>query len=93
MKKIFAIIAATAISAVPMSSFALESMSKEALKKTTGQAGVSIFFDHIVIVIKSQPTVTYWDNDGVTSYGGTVGAVRAAGIQIESSGKKAAWKK
>lgn len=88
MKKILASIAAAAIITVPMTSFALESMSKDALKKTTGQAGVSIFFDHIVMVIRSQPTVTYWDTDGVSSYAGTIGQVKSAGIRIEYSSKK-----
>jgi len=67
MKKFFAGIAAAAIITVPMTSFALESMSKGALKKATGQAGVSIGLDNIVIYMSSQPTTTYWDNDGTST--------------------------
>lgn len=83
MKKFFAGIAAAAIITVPMTSFALESMSKGALKKATGQAGVSIALDNIVIVQKSQPTTTYWDMDGTSSILGTVGQVTSAGLKIE----------
>lgn len=50
MKKFLAGIAAAAIITVPMTSFALESMSKGALKKATGQAGVSIALDNVVIL-------------------------------------------
>ena len=89
MKKFFAGIAAAAIITVPMTSFALESMSKGALKKATGQAGVSIALDNVVIYMKSQPTVTYWDTDGTTKVnigsGSTVGSVANAGIKIEYS--------
>lgn len=82
MKKFLAGIAAAAIITVPMTSFALESMSKGALKKATGQAGVSIALDNIVIVQKSQPTTTYWDMDGTSSIQGTVGQVESAGLRI-----------
>lgn len=82
MKKFLAGIAAAAIITVPMTSFALESMSKGSLKKATGQAGVSIALDDIVIVQKSNPTTIFWDNDGVSSLGGTVGNVTQAGIKI-----------
>ena len=82
MKKFLAGIAAAAIITVPMTSFALESMSKGALKKATGQAGVSIAIDNVVIVQKSLPTTTYWDVDGTSSIQGTVGQVNQAGIQI-----------
>lgn len=88
MKKFFAGIAAAAIITVPMTSFALESMSKGALKKATGQAGVSIALDNVVIYMKSQPTTTYWDADGMSAYQTgskthtTVGTVKNAGIEI-----------
>ncbi len=82
MKKFLAGIAAAAIITVPMTSFALESMSKGALKKATGQAGVSIAIDNVVIVQKSLPTTIYWDVDGTSSIQGTVGQVNQAGIQI-----------
>lgn len=92
MKKFFAGIAAAAIITVPMTSFALESMSKGALKKATGQAGVSIALDDIVIYQKSNPTTIYWDADGVTTYqisnpaGDTVtssvGGIGKTGVEI-----------
>lgn len=93
MKKIFAGILTAAFITAPTTALALEPMSRDALKKTTAQAGVSIFFDHVVILIKSQPTVTYWDTDGTTSYQGTVGNVRSAGIRIEYNGKKSSGQK
>lgn len=82
MKKFLAGIAAAAIITIPMTSFALESMSKGALKKATGQAGVSIAIDNVVIVQKTLPTTTYWDVDGTSSIAGTIGGVKQAGIQI-----------
>lgn len=82
MKKFLAGIAAAAIITVPMTSFALESMSKGALKKATGQAGVSIAIDNVVIVQKTMPTTIFWDNDGTSSIAGTVGQVTRAGVQI-----------
>lgn len=93
MKKFFAGIAAAAIITVPMTSFALESMSKGALKKATAQAGVSIAIDNVVIYQTSQPTVTYWDTDGTSKLGSFnhdtlahsyshVGTVDTAGIKI-----------
>ena len=88
MKKILACMAAAAVISVPVASSALEPMKKDELKQATAQAGVRIFFDHIVIAITSQPTVTYWDTDGVTSYGGTVGNIQSAGIRIEYASKK-----
>lgn len=77
MKKFFAGIAAAAIITVPMTSFALESMSKGALKKATGQAGVAIAVDDIVIIQKT-PTTIYWDNDGVAG----TGTIVRAGVEI-----------
>ncbi|WP_027360396.1 DUF6160 family protein [Desulforegula conservatrix] len=82
MKKFLAGIAAAAIITIPMTSFALESMSKGALKKATGQAGVSIALDNVVIVQKSMPTTTYWDVDGTSSAYGTAGQVTSAGLKI-----------
>jgi len=82
MKKFLAGIAAAAIITVPMTSFALESMSKGALKKATGQAGVSIAIDNVVIVQKTLPTTIFWDMDGTSSIMGTVGANTKTGIQI-----------
>lgn len=93
MKKFLASIAAAAIITVPMTSFALEPMTKGDLKKSTGQAGISIFFDHIVMVIRSQPTVTYWDTDGTSSYAGTIGQIKSAGIRIEYGPKKSTSQK
>lgn len=82
MKKFLAGIAAAAIITVPMTSFALESMSKGALKKATAQAGVSIGIDNVVIVQKSQPTTIYWDNDGTSALSGTLGDITKAGVSI-----------
>ena len=82
MKKFLAGIAAAAIITVPMTSFALESMSKGALKKATGQAGVSIALDNIVIYQKSAPTTTYWDMDGTSSIQGTMGQNDMTGLRI-----------
>lgn len=93
MKKFLAGIAAAAIITVPMTSFALEAMSKGSLKKATAQAGVSIAIDNVVIYQSSQPTVTYWDNDGTSKASvdlntlaptyDTVGTINRAGIQIK----------
>lgn len=82
MKKFLAGIAAAAIITIPMTSFALESMSKGALKKATGQAGVSIALDNIVIVQRTMPTTTFWDVDGTSSISGTIGNIAGAGVQI-----------
>lgn len=89
MKKFLAGIAAAAIITVPMTSFALESMSKGALKKATGQAGVSIALDNIVIVQKSLPTTIFWDMDGTSSIAGTVGSNHQTGLQISYTGADA----
>jgi hypothetical protein len=90
MKKLFAFIAAVIFEliVIPVTSFALEPMKKEALKNTTGKAGVKIYFDHIVMVIRSQPTVTYWDTDGTSSSNGTIGQISSAGIRIESPSRR-----
>jgi len=93
MKKFLVGIAAAAIITIPMTSFALESMSKGALKKATGQAGVSIAIDDIVIYQKSNPTTIYWDADGNTQTrivnsapeAHTYGAAVKTGIEISYS--------
>lgn len=93
MKKLFAGIISAFIITVPVTAFALEPMAREELKKTTGQAGVSIYFDHIVLVIRSQPTVTYWDTDGNSSSNGTIGNIQSAGIRIEYTTKRSSGQK
>lgn len=93
MKKVLASIAAAAVVAVPAASFALESMNTKAMKKATGQAGVSIGLDNIVIYMSSQPTTTYWDNDGMSSgYLGNTGGPTDARTGLEISYNAAAEK-
>jgi hypothetical protein len=93
MKKYFAGIAAAAIVSAPFAANALEALDNSAMKSTTGQAGVSIAIDDIVIYQTGIADVTYIDNDGVTSYVGfegshattTYGNVTAAGLMIDYS--------
>lgn len=66
MKKFTGFIAAAAIAITPMSSSALEALTDNAMNSVTGQAGVSIAIDDVVIYQESMADVTYFDTDGVT---------------------------
>jgi hypothetical protein len=70
-------LAAAAILSMPMAASALEKMDNTQLKAATGQAGVSIAIDDIVIYQSSLADTTYWDIDGVNAGDG------AAGIMID----------
>jgi len=62
MKKLALITAAAMILLAPMSSFALEAMSANSMKSATGQAGVSIAIDDVILYQNTGDT-TYVDND------------------------------
>lgn len=77
MKRFIVGLAAAAILSMPMAASALEKMDNSQLKSATGQAGVSIAVDDIVIYQKSLADTTYWDTDGIGDGGS------AAGIMID----------
>jgi hypothetical protein len=83
MKKLaMSLILGASIVLAPFSAFALEAMDEENLKSTTGQAGVSIAADDVVIYQKKIADVKYTDTDGLSSAHGTVGAVTSASLVI-----------
>jgi hypothetical protein len=63
MKKVIVLLAALLVLA-PISASALQMMSDANLKDVTGQAGVSIAIDDVVIYQQSIADTTYWDTDG-----------------------------
>lgn len=65
MKRFIVSLAAAAILSMPMAASALEKMDNSQLRSATGQAGVSIAVDDIVIYQKSLADTTYWDIDGI----------------------------
>eukprot|EP00767_Chilomastix_cuspidata_P003455 gnl/Chilomastix_cuspidata/3575.p1 GENE.gnl/Chilomastix_cuspidata/3575~~gnl/Chilomastix_cuspidata/3575.p1 ORF type:complete len:376 (-),score=-12.93 gnl/Chilomastix_cuspidata/3575:7-1134(-) len=77
MKRFIAGLATAAIISMPMAASALEKMDNSQLKSATGQAGVSIAIDDIVIYQKSLADSTYWDTDAMADGKG------AAGIMID----------
>jgi hypothetical protein len=82
MKRFIVGLAAAAILSMPMAASALEKMDNSQLRSATGQAGVSIAVDDIVIYQKSLADTTYWDTDGISSpFNGVTEA--AAGIMID----------
>lgn len=83
MKRFFTALVTAAIISMPMAASSLEIMDNTQLKTATGQAGVSIAVDDIVIYQESMADVTYWDNDGTSSGAGTIGAVTKAGVMID----------
>jgi hypothetical protein len=83
MKKLaMSLILGASLVLAPFSAFALETMDEENLKSTTGQAGVSIAADDIVIYQKKIADVKYTDTDGLSSAAGTVGNVTSASLVI-----------
>ena len=70
------LIIGAALCCLPFSAMALEALDDSALGGVTGQAGVSIALDDVVIYMKSIADVTYIDTDGF-------GGVDRAGIMIE----------
>ena len=88
MNKFFGIIAAAAIALAPMSASALEALNDSAMNDVTGQAGVSIALDDIVIYQTGVADTTYIDTDGLMSHALTgaasqVGNITQAGIMID----------
>jgi hypothetical protein len=84
MKRFIVSFAAAAILSMPMAASALEKMDNSQLRSATGQAGVSIAVDDIVIYQKSLADTTYWDTDGISSpFNGVTEA--AAGIMIDQA--------
>jgi hypothetical protein len=65
MKKLVLSLVLGASLAVVPSAFALKAMTADNMKDTTGQAGVSIVVDDIMIYQSSFNTTTYTDMDGV----------------------------
>ncbi|MGE4518098.1 MAG: DUF6160 family protein [Desulfobacteraceae bacterium] len=74
MKRFIVSLAAAAILSMPMAASALEKMDNSQLRSATGQAGVSIAIDDIVIYQKSLADTTYWDIDGIGD-GGSAGGI------------------
>ena len=85
MKRFIATLTTAAVLSMPLAASALESMDNTQLKSATGQAGVSIAVDDIVIYQEALADVTYWDTDGLSSAAGTVGNVDKAGIKLSHS--------
>ncbi|MDY0131251.1 MAG: hypothetical protein RBR53_01150 [Desulforegulaceae bacterium] len=79
MKRFIVGLAVAAILTMPMAASALEKMDNSQLRSATGQAGVSIAVDGIVIYQKSLADSTFWDTDGVN------GMTGAAGIMIDQA--------
>lgn len=77
MKKLALITAAAMILLAPMSSFALEAMSADSMKSATGQAGVTIGIDDVILYQNTGNTV-YKDNDGTD---GTAAGVQLTGAE------------
>ncbi|PIE74577.1 MAG: hypothetical protein CSA18_04310 [Deltaproteobacteria bacterium] len=73
---ILSLAVAATIFSIPMAASALEKMNNAQLKSATGQAGVSIAVDDIVIYKKGLADVTYIDTNGL-------GAATQAGIMID----------
>lgn len=68
MKKLTGILIAAALILAPISASALEMMTDSSMKDVTGQAGVSIAVDDVVIFQESIADTTYWDTDGYSTY-------------------------
>lgn len=64
MKRLTAILAAGALFLAPLSVSAMEMMEDSSMKDVTGQAGVSIGIDDVVLYQESIADTTYWDTDG-----------------------------
>jgi hypothetical protein len=79
MKRFIVSFAAAAILSMPMAASALEKMDNSQLRSATGQAGVSIAVDDIVIYQSGLSDTTYWDTDGVYT------STQAAGIMIDQA--------
>lgn len=74
------LIVAAALCCLPFSAMALEAMDDSTLGAVTGQAGVSIALDDVVLYMKAAD-VTYIDTNGF-------GKASEAGIKLEHSGSK-----
>jgi len=77
MKRFILSLTAAAVLSMPMAASALDKMDNNQLKSATGQAGVSIAVDDVVIYQKSLADTTYWDVDGVGD------GMGAAGVMID----------
>ena len=85
MKRLTAILVAGLFVLAPLSASAMEMMSDSNMKDVTGQAGVSIAIDDVVIYQESIADTTYWDTDGNTQYsatGAVVSSDASYGIEI-----------
>jgi len=78
MKRFIVSLAAAAILSMPMAASALEKMDNSQLRSATGQAGVSIAVDDVVIYQSALADTTYWDTDGI-------GGEAAAGVMIDQA--------
>ncbi|MDO9265189.1 MAG: hypothetical protein Q7U02_14560, partial [Desulfosalsimonadaceae bacterium] len=76
MKKLTHLIVGTMIVLAPFSASALETLSADSMKAATGQAGVSIAIDDVILYQNTGDT-TYVDNDGTTGL-----PADAAGVEI-----------
>ncbi|MFW6080879.1 MAG: DUF6160 family protein [Desulfosalsimonas sp.] len=69
MKRLTAILVAGLFVLAPLSASAMEMMSDSNMKDVTGQAGVSIAIDDVVLYQESIADTTYWDTDGTLEAG------------------------
>jgi hypothetical protein len=76
MKKLTHLIVGAMLVLAPLSASALETLSADSMKAATGQAGVSIAIDDVILYQNTGDT-TYVDNDGTTGL-----AADAAGVEI-----------
>ncbi|MCF8026450.1 MAG: hypothetical protein K9K82_13310 [Desulfobacteraceae bacterium] len=91
MKRLVIALITAAFIFAPMSASALEMMSDKNMKDVTGQAGVSIGIDDIVIYQESVADVTYRDTDGLTvvnpyyesfDVGGQANSTKTSGLDM-----------
>ena len=88
MKKLTGILIAAALILAPMSVSALEMMTDSNMKDVTGQAGVSIALDDVVLFQDVGRTV-YTDIDGLdTQYAGTAGAETSGSASVFITGQQ-----
>jgi len=89
-KSVLSLIVGAAITIAPMTASALSPMSTDSLKDATGQAGVSIALDNIVLY-QSVGATTYTDTDGyydMDAASGKGGVAEGAGASVVIGNKE-----
>jgi len=86
MKKFINLIIAFLLVLAPISASALEGLNDSKMKSITGQAGVSIAIDDVVIYHEEIADVTFRDTDGYVTQNGADPLTHGAGIKIDYPG-------